>query len=305
LKEAAAKVRPSISPEQLAKYRSFAGDTGTASPAEGIKTVKRDHGTGFHDIPGMDSLKQMLAEEVIDPLQNPAKYKKYGIGIPNGVLLYGPPGCGKTFIVTALASELGYNYFQISAGEMGSKFAHETSNRIRDAFQTATLNAPSIIFIDEIDSLVASRTSSDESWIAEEVNEFLLQLNSCASRGVLVVAATNLPWKVDPAAMRTGRLDRHIYVGPPDLRARTQIVQFYLKERPTDPGLDLSKVAGHLNGYSSSDLRVLVESAARIAMRESADIGAEHLLGAASRVPPSVGPEQEAPYKAFLKARQS
>ena len=251
---------------------------------------------GLGAIPGMQQLKELLLEEVVGPLRNPEKYKKYRISIPNGILLYGPPGCGKTFIAQRLAEELGYNFFEISPSSIGSPYIHQSGLKIRDLFENAASKAPVLIFVDEFEGMVPSRSqmSPHSEHKAEEVNEWLVQINNCAERGILFIAATNEPSKIDDAVRRTGRIDKKIYVGPPDGEAVLQMLTYHLKGRPIRDVADLALFAKKINGvgYSASDIKVLADEAAKIALKSDAEISLEHLVrAAAERVPLSITPE--------------
>ncbi len=265
-------------------------------------TVRK--GGGISELAGMQELKKMLQEEVIEPLRNPEKFRRYGISIPNGILMYGPPGCGKTFVAQRLAEALDYNFYEISPSEVGSPYVHDTCLKIRKLFDDAAAAAPALIFVDEFEGLVPARGSlgGEQQHKAEEVNEWLLQIGSCSGRRILFVAATNEPWSIDPAVKRSGRLDKKVYVGPPDREAIEQMVDFHLKGRLTTPDIDLGGFATEISdlGYSASDLKLIVDEAARIAMKYDAPIAHEHLtMAAAERVPPSITDESQAAYAAF------
>lgn len=223
---------------------------------------------GLDAVAGMAELKSVLMEDVVKPFRNPEKYKAFKISVPNGILLYGPPGCGKTFIVQKLAEELGYNYVALKHSDVASSYVHGSVQMIRDAFEEARKKAPTVLFIDEIDGIAPNRemvTGNNASHKQEEINEFLMQLNNAASDNVLVIAATNRPQLLDPALIRPGRMDYHIYVGPPDYRARLELFRMYLEGRP-QADLDLSRFAGLTRGYASVDIRLICDKAARHAL---------------------------------------
>ena len=227
---------------------------------------------GFAAVAGMDGLKQILINDVIEPLLKPEKYEKFKISVPNGILLYGPPGCGKTYIVRKLAEELGYNFVEVKHSDVASSYIHGTVGKVGRLFEMAKLKAPSIIFIDEIEGLVPRRESigSDFQYKQEEVNEFLMQLNDAGKNKVLVVAATNRPHLIDTALLRAGRMDKRIMVAPPDMEARKELFKLFLSERPTQD-IDYEKLATLTEYYVSSDIELIATEAAREAVARDKD----------------------------------
>ena len=270
-------------------------------PQASMTTSEGGENQGLSKIAGMNDLKEWLRKEVIGPLRNPEIYEKYRIGVPNGILFYGPPGCGKTYIARQLAEELGYFFQEIRPSDVGSPYIHGTVMRIRELFDVAFERVPSVVFIDEFDAFVPARTelSGFQQYKSEEVNEFLATLEGCAARKVLVIAATNAPEKIDPAVRRTGRFDKVVHIPPPDAAARLAMLQFHLVDRPIEADIDLIGVATVLDGYSASDIRLLVEEAARLALGEEALISTRFLLGALQRVPPSITKDDEERYERF------
>jgi AAA+ superfamily predicted ATPase len=256
---------------------------------------------GLGSVAGMNELKAQLFRDVVHPLRNPEEFRPYKLGIPNGILFFGPPGCGKTYIARQLAEELGYFFQEVSPADVGGTYIHETALRTRNLFEDAAKHAPSVLFIDEFEGLVPSRAGlrGDDSHKAEEVNEFLKQIESCARRKVLLIAASNEPWRIDSAIQRTGRLDLKILVGPPDIEARTAMLAFHLHGRLVDPRIDVATLATTLVGYAASDLKFLVDQAARIAMRSHAQISTDHLWQAVKSVPASISSADEERYESF------
>lgn len=223
---------------------------------------------GFDCIAGMRELKETLIAEVINPLRDPERFKKFKVSIPNGIILYGPPGCGKTFIVRKLAEELGYNFFEVRHSDLATPFIHGSVGNIGKVFATAQDNAPAIVFFDEISGLVPNRQSlqGEGSHKEEEVNEFLMQLNDAADNKILVVGATNFIDRIDPAVLRPGRMDKKIYVSPPDFEARKELFKLGLSGRPYDKNIDFDELAKKTEGFSSADIiEGIVEGSARIA----------------------------------------
>jgi AAA+ superfamily predicted ATPase len=255
--------------------------------------------SGLDRVAGMHTLKKLLREQVIDPVRNPEPYRQYGLSIPNGILLYGPPGCGKTYIARQLAEELGHYFVEVIPSELASPYIHQSVVRIRELFDSATEHAPSIIFIDEFEALAPSRQDlgGTQQYKSEEVNEFLAHLNRCSEKGVFVIAATNQPKKIDPAVRRTGRLDKLIYVGPPDREARKEMLIFHLRNRPSAPDLPMDDLAEALHGYSASDLQFLVDEAARSALKEQKPISMGSFVSAMERIHASVPPDIEAQFE--------
>lgn len=256
-------------------------------------------GRGLDKVAGMHVLKDLLRREVVGPVRDPDPYRRYGLSIPNGILLYGPPGCGKTYIARQLAEELGYYFVEIIPSELAGIHIHESVMRIRELFDSAAEQAPAIIFIDEFEALVPSRSGlgGHQQYKAEEVNEFLAHLNGCSEKNIFVIAATNQPDKIDPAVRRTGRLDKLIYVGAPDLEARREMLALHLEGRPVATDFEVGLLAAELHGYSASDIRFLVDEAARAALKNRQDITRESFQMAMRGIQPSVTAEIEAQYR--------
>ena len=256
---------------------------------------------GLAKVAGMRELKALLEKDVVQAFRKPDLFNRYGLSIPHGILLFGPPGCGKTYIARQLAEELGCAFVESRQSDVAGVYIHESSIKIRDLFETAEKSAPSVLFIDEFDGMVPSRAGlgSHQQFKSEEVNEFLSQLNECGRKRILVIAATNEPEKIDSAVLRTGRMDKLIYVGPPDSDARFEMLRFHLSNRPTDSPLDLRGIAAILDGYSASDIRFLVDEAARAALDQKTIISTELVMDALHRVPPSISVEVQERYRSF------
>jgi transitional endoplasmic reticulum ATPase len=228
-------------------------------------------GNGFADVAGLDDLKKRLKVEVIDLIKNPEKYKKLRVKIPNGVLLYGPPGCGKTFIAEKFAEELGCNYMYVHCSDVASPYIHGGQEKIAALFKEAKEKAPTVLFLDEIDAMLADRSRQSNVSEYGEVNEFLTQLNNCADNKVIVVGATNNPKGIDVAALRSGRLDIKVYVPAPDEDERKQLLELYLKDIVCED-VDYLELAKKTEGYVSKDICALVNKAALVTAQNNKDL---------------------------------
>lgn len=254
-----------------------------------IKSTEKKAGKGFSAIAGMEELKETIRIDIIDALRDKEKYAEYGLTIPNGMLLYGPPGCGKTFFAERMAEEIGFNFYQIKPSDIQSKWVNASQENIKNLFNEARENAPSIIFVDELDALVPNRDSSDINHMnTSAVNEFLAQMNNCGDDGVFVIGATNRPTAIDPAILRAGRLDKHIYLPPPDFEARKKMFNLYLKKRPIEIGLDYNKLAELTENFVSSDIKFLCDEASRQALKLNERITNEILFSTIKNNKPSL-----------------
>jgi transitional endoplasmic reticulum ATPase len=253
-----------------------------------IKHSGKQIGKGFSAIAGMKTLKQQLQLDVIDALLNPEEYQKYDVTIPNGILLYGPPRCGKTFFAQRFSEEVGFNFVTIKPSDLQSKYVNATQENIRRMFEQAEEKAPSIIFIDELDALVPNREGELHQMHASAVNEFLAQMNNTGDKGIFIIGATNRPEKIDPAILGAGRLDKKFYVPPPDFDARKAMFELYLKKKPLDFGIDYDKLARLTENYVSGDIKLLVDDSARKALKLKERISIEILESTINEVKPSI-----------------
>ncbi|MDF1866342.1 MAG: AAA family ATPase [Saprospiraceae bacterium] len=252
-----------------------------------LKNLK--NGQGFKGIAGMQELKDTIQLDVIDALNDKKRYAEYGLTIPNGMLLYGPPGCGKTYFAERMAEEIGSNFYQIKPSDIQSKWVNASQENIKNLFDEARKNAPSIIFIDELDALVPNRNNSSVNHMnSSAVNEFLAQINNCGEDGVFIIGATNRPNSIDPALLRAGRLDKIIYLPPPDFEARKLMFRLYLENRPRQLGLDYALLAQATENYVSSDIKFLSDEASRKALKLNSRITKEILLETIKSNKPSV-----------------
>ncbi|MEU4978577.1 AAA family ATPase, partial [Streptomyces rimosus] len=247
------------------------------------------------DVGGMQDVKDRLEAAFLAPMRNPELRKLYGKSLRGGLLLYGPPGCGKTFIARAVAGELGAGFLSVSVNDVLDMWIGNSERNMHEIFATARRQAPCVVFLDELDALGGKRSRTQHSGMRNTVNQLLTELDGIdaqANEGVFVLAATNLPWDVDLALRRPGRLDRTLLVLPPDAPAREAILRYHLKDRPIE-NVDLAKLAKVTDGLSGADLAHVCESAAETALLDSARtgtvrmIGMKDLLGAAKAVVPS------------------
>jgi len=273
-------------------------DLGLGTPSRPEPTAPR---RGLSQVAGMAKLKEQLTHEVLGPFRHPELYRRYRVSLPNGILFYGPPGCGKTYIARSLADELGWSFQYCRPSDVASPYIHDTVSKIRAVFSTAIKSAPSIVFIDEFEAFVPARSElgGHQQYKAEEVNEFLANLEGCAERKVLVIAATNEPEKIDAAVRRSGRFDKLILIPAPDAEARRAILEFHLRDRPVEEPLDAAGIAATLDGYSGSDIKLLVDEAARMALRRGEPISTAILLAALDRVPASITAEDMERYSSL------
>lgn len=222
---------------------------------------------GFADVAGMEDLKEQLRSDVIDLLQNPEQARTLGLSIPNGILFYGPPGCGKTFFAEKFAEETGFNYQYVKGSDVASPYIDGGKGKIADIFSKARENAPTILFLDEVDSIIRDRNVHNNPTTAGAVNQFLMELNNCGKDNVLVIGATNKPLDVDEAALRAGRLELKYYIPQPDKETRREIFRINMLNRKHELGIDYDKLADLTENYISADIRLVIDTAARLAFR--------------------------------------
>jgi len=248
----------------------------------------------WEDIGGLDEVKQELIEAVEWPLKKPDAFKRLGIKPPKGILLHGPPGCGKTLLARAVATESEANFISIKGPEVLSKWVGESEKAIREVFRKARMAAPAIVFFDEIDAIVPRRGIGygDSHVTGRVISQILTELDGLeALRDVVVIAATNRPDIVDPALLRPGRTDRLILVPSPDKNTRLEILKIYIREMPIAEDVDLEKLAMAAEGYAGSDIEALCREAAMLALRENIDVQeveARHFTEAMKKIHPTV-----------------
>ena len=216
----------------------------------------------FSDVGGMKRVKEEISMKIIQPLKNPELYKAFGKKIGGGILLYGPPGCGKTYIARATAGEINSKFISIGLHDILDMWIGNSEKNLHEIFEVARRNTPCVLFFDEVDAIGASRSDLRQSAMRHVINQFLAELDGVQSdnEGILILAATNAPWSVDAAFRRPGRFDRIIFVEPPDESARVEIINSLLKDKPVGD-IDSKKVARETNEYSGADLKALIDIA--------------------------------------------
>ncbi len=261
----------------------------------------------WSDVGGLTDVKQQLQEAVEWPLKKPEVFKRVGIRPPKGILLFGPPGCGKTMLARAVATEGEANFISIKGPELFSKWVGESEKAIREVFRKGRTAAPSIIFFDELDSVVPRRGMGfGDSGVSERViSQLLTELDGIESlENVVIIGATNRPDIIDPAILRPGRFDRLIFVPAPDYATRLQILKIHTKTMPLAKDVDLDQIASQAGGYSGADIEAVCREAGLVALRrdiEAKDVTLEDLRDAIERVKPSITPDMENWYQGFHK----
>ncbi|KAJ1672532.1 Ribosome biogenesis ATPase rix7, partial [Spiromyces aspiralis] len=285
---------------------------------EGFATVP---GVTWQDIGALDRVRDELRMAVVEPIKHPEFFARVGITAPSGVLLWGPPGCGKTLLAKAVANESHTNFISVKGPELLNKYVGESERAVRQVFARARASSPCVVFFDELDALCSRRDEKQSEASARVVNTLLTELDGVEGRKqVYVIAATNRPDMIDPAMLRPGRLDKLLYVELPTAPERYEILRTLTKRTPLDASVDLREVASHrrCEGYSGADLASLVREAAVAALRsiiagtkgsaedafQHADVGSvqvskAHFEAAFANVPPSVSRSDMERYEAL------
>jgi SpoVK/Ycf46/Vps4 family AAA+-type ATPase len=248
------------------------------------------------DVAGMDQVKQRLEAAFLAPMRNPELRKLYGKSLRGGLLLYGPPGCGKTFIARAVAGELGARFMAVSFADIIDMFVGQSERNIHELFEIARRNSPCVLFLDEVDAIGQKRSQLRNTPMRSAVNQLLLELDDVdgGNDGVFLLAATNHPWDVDSALRRPGRFDRTLLVLPPDNAAREAVFRYHLRDRPV-AGVNLGRLAKLTDGYSGADIAHICETASERALLDSVSRGEARMIGqpdleaSAAEVRPSLG----------------
>jgi AAA+ superfamily predicted ATPase len=279
----------------------FVGDApGADSASAGLDEAgayDAEHaGLTLGDVAGMTEVKARLEAAFLAPMRNPELRRLYGKSLRGGLLLYGPPGCGKTFIARAVAGELGARFIAVSFADIIDMFVGQSERNIHELFEIARRNAPCVLFLDEVDAIGQKRSQLRHTPMRSAVNQLLLELDDISgnNEGVFLLAATNHPWDVDSALRRPGRFDRTLLVLPPDAAAREGVFRYHLKDRPV-AGIDLALLARQTDGYSGADIAHICETAAERALMDSVRRGEPRMIGtgdleaAITEVKPSLG----------------
>lgn len=267
--------------------------------------MEQKSGNGFADIAGLENLKTLLSDEVMFVLKNPEKAKQYRLKAPNGMLFYGPPGCGKTYVAEKFAQESRLNFVMVKASDLGSIYIHGTQGKIKELFDKAAAKAPTVLCFDELDGMVPDRSKVTSDGAAGEVNEFLSQLNNCSDRGIFVIGTTNRPNMIDPAVLRSGRMDHLIYIPMPDVEARKELFRIHLSGRPQTEDIDLDALAGLTEGYVASDIELIVNKTALAAAKKDVLISQEILEQRIPMIRKSVSESDRESYEAVRQQMES
>ena len=231
----------------------------------------------FSDVGGLEAVKKQVRKKIILPFQKPSLFQRFKKRIGGGILLYGPPGCGKTLLARATAGECDATFYNVAISDVLDMYIGESEAKLHAIFENAREQAPSVIFFDEIEALGGKRQYTRESTSSKLVSQFLAEMDGFSQNnsGVLILGATNVPWAVDPAFRRPGRFDRLMFVPPPDREARRAILEILVRDCPVDSDLGLDFIAKHTSGFSGADLQNLVETATDEAIEASIEASAE------------------------------
>ena len=301
------RIPPAVLEKMEVKMDDFLGAYKEVTPTAMREVYIEVSTVHWDDAGGLDDVKQHLIEAVEWPIKNPEMFTKLGIRPPKGILLYGPPGCGKTLLARAVATESEANFISIKGPEVFSKWVGESEKAIREVFRKARMAAPAVVFLDEIDSLTPRRgMGMSDSGVSERViSQLLTEMDGITTlQDIVIVAATNRPDMVDTAVLRPGRFDRLIYVPEPDEKSRLQILKIYTKGMPISKDVDLSPIVTATKYYSGADIESLCREAAMHALRRdvnSSEVTMKDFQDALKEMGPSITPDMEKWYKSFMQ----
>jgi SpoVK/Ycf46/Vps4 family AAA+-type ATPase len=291
-------IDPQFTDEELDKelrqsYTANATPQMEEDEVDDIRMVEKPN-LKFEDVGGMNRLKEEIELKIIKPMQHPELYKAYGRKIGGGILLYGPPGCGKTYLAKATAGEISAKFISIGINDILDMWLGNSEKNLHEAFELARKNKPCVLFFDEVDALGASRSDMRQSSGRHLINQFLAELDGVKANndGILVLGATNAPWHLDAAFRRPGRFDRIIFVEPPELESRAKIIEILLKDKPIEK-IDYEAIAKKTEEYSGADLKAVVDICIETKLTESFKTGipkpmtTKDLLEAAKKHKPS------------------
>ncbi|REK12231.1 MAG: AAA family ATPase [Planctomycetota bacterium] len=284
-------VGPEDDTSEVVEGRVRTGGEGWDAPLE--MEIERPPIT-FADVGGMDAVKEEIGIKILMPLEHPELYAAYGKSTGGGILMYGPPGCGKTYIARATAGEIGAGFIAVGINEVLNMWMGQSERNLHELFEQARHNAPCVLFFDEADALGGRRTDMHSGSGRQMINQFLAEMDgvNSSNEGVLILAATNAPWHVDPAFRRPGRFDRVLLVPPPDKEARAAILRIHLQGKPQEM-IDVPRIAQKTEGFSGADLKAVIDQAIEHKLREAVKLGRPHplttkdLLAAAKGMKPS------------------
>ncbi len=301
------RIPPSVLEKMEVTMEDFMGAYKEVTPTAMREVYIEVSTVHWDDAGGLDEVKQHLKEAVEWPIKNPEMFSRLGIRAPKGILLYGPPGCGKTLLARAVATESEANFISIKGPEVFSKWVGESEKAIREVFRKARMAAPAVIFLDEIDSLTPRRgMGMSDSGVSERViSQLLTEMDGITTlQDIVVIAATNRPDMVDSAVLRPGRFDRLIYVPEPDDKSRLQIFKIYTKGMPIAADVDINPLATATKYYSGADIESLCREAAMHALRRdvnSREVSMKDFQDAMREMGPSITPDMEKWYKSFMQ----